>query len=676
MRYSIFFILFFLIQISFSQQIDIDSLKTLIEENNNEAEKIKVYQILTDELIKQKSADENVIFIEDYFELLKKKKDYPKLHKVSINLAEIFMAKNDSAKSYKYCQESINASNKTNNISDILLSSNQTGRVYDHFRNYDEAIKYYNQGLDYLTNTNSKDTLRIVPQLYFNISNSYYSKNKTDKALELIMKGVDYAYTINDRSSVSSGYYFLAWRYMYLGNYKKADEYFLKSLNEAKLDSNQTYMNRVYHGLGINYSRLGNYKDAIHYDSLALNAYKDLGNKVIVFDILNNMTVAYSKMGDIENTILTAKEALKDSDDINKVYKNAIKQSLIKSYILNSRYDLAEKYLNEVLKDTLNPQNLNLDLKISSFELYSNLMEKRGNYKDGLKYYKQHKKLSDSIAVDKRESNFADIETKYQTEKKEKENIQLKAENAEQALLTQKANTQKWLFAISAIAIGFIAFLLWRRYKSEVRSKRTIQEQKETIEILQKDLHHRVKNNLSVIDAFIEELKDDISDVGLSTKLSELQNRVLSINEVHAQLYKSTDITNIDVKKYVNSIAMNVASTFNRPEIRVEEKVSDNLKLNPSKSSLMGLIINEFITNSFKYAFDEEGEIVIQIDDKENEIDMTLSDNGKGLSEDFNLEKVTSYGFRIMKLLTLQLEGTFDFKSDNGLKLHIEFPKI
>ncbi len=675
MRCLIFYFLFFFIQFSFSQQIDIDSLKTLINENSDESEKIRIYQILTDELLKQKTADENVTLIEEYFELLKMKQDYTQLHKVSINLAEIYMAKNDSVKSYKYCQESLNISKKTKNVSHFLLSASQTGRAYDHFRNYSEAIKYYKLGLDQATNLKTDVTLVIMPQLYFNLSDAYFSINENENAISAILEGVDYAYKINDRSSVSSGYYSLAWRYIYLDNNKKADEYFLKSLNVAKIDSNQTNINRVYHGLGLNYSRLGNYEKALHYDSLALKAYSNQGNILLEFDILNNMIVAFSKMGDHENTISTAKEVLKKEGSVDKIYINAVKLSLIKSYFATSKYNLAELYLDEVLRDTINSKNFNIDIKIASFDLLSSLEENKRNYKKALKYFKKFKRLSDSLNTKKRESNFADIETKYQTEKKEKENLVLKAENAEQALLTEKANTQKWLFAVGALAIGVIAFLIWRRYKSELRAKRTIQKQKETIEVLQKDLHHRVKNNLSIIDAFIDELKDDLIDEKLILKLSELQNRVLSINEVHAQLYKSTDATKVEVKKYVDSIASNIASTFSNPNVEIKNNISDKLRLDPSKSSLMGLIINEFVTNSFKYAFEDKGEIEIKIEEAPDQIDIKLSDNGKGLPENFDLDKISSYGFRIMKLLSLQLQGSFDFKSANGLRIDINFPK-
>jgi len=195
------------------------------------------------------------------------------------------------------------------------------------------------------------------------------------------------------------------------------------------------------------------------------------------------------------------------------------------------------------------------------------------------------------------------------------------------------------------------------------------------IEELQKELHHRVKNNLNIIDAFVDEIKDDYEDSELEDKLEELQNRIASINEVHTQLYQSTDITNVNLKKYIESLANNVASTYDNKNVSVSQQINKDLKLQADKSSVLGLIINEFLTNSYKYAFDDEGEIKVNMNETEEDYVLKLSDNGKGLPKDFDINMVGSYGLRIMKLLSRQLKGTFDIKNNNGVELNIQFPK-
>ena len=124
-------------------------------------------------------------------------------------------------------------------------------------------------------------------------------------------------------------------------------------------------------------------------------------------------------------------------------------------------------------------------------------------------------------------------------------------------------------------------------------------------------------------------------------------------------------------------MADNVANSFNNDNVEVIQDIDNTLKLYADKSFPVGLIINEFITNSFKYAFgkDVKGKINIKMQEAKNTFSLILSDNGKGLPENFNIEQSETFGMRIMKLLTEQLKGTFQLESTNGVKINIQFPK-
>jgi two-component sensor histidine kinase len=171
-----------------------------------------------------------------------------------------------------------------------------------------------------------------------------------------------------------------------------------------------------------------------------------------------------------------------------------------------------------------------------------------------------YSRIVDSLYAKNDISKVVETEEKYQNEKKEKENLQLRTENAEQELATAKANKEKWLYAFSfigsLIALG-IFFYFYKKTK----------KQKEVIESLQKELHHRVKNNLSIIDTFIEVAKEEFEDNKFSIKLTELQNRINSINEVHQQLYKNEDVTSLNLRKYIDTLANNVAASFSNKNI-------------------------------------------------------------------------------------------------------------
>jgi two-component sensor histidine kinase len=145
---------------------------------------------------------------------------------------------------------------------------------------------------------------------------------------------------------------------------------------------------------------------------------------------------------------------------------------------------------------------------------------------------------------------------------------------------------------------------------------------------------------------------------------------------LHTQLHQSNDITNVIIKPYVQALTKNVKQSFTSPNVSIQTKINDALILNPNKSFPLGLMINEFLTNSFKYAFDENGgNISITVTEHKSDVELQLCDTGKGLPKDFDVNTTESFGLRFVKLLSQQLDGTFELKGDDGVQLLIRFPK-
>ena len=303
------------------------------------------------------------------------------------------------------------------------------------------------------------------------------------------------------------------------------------------------------------------------------------------------------------------------------------------------------------------------------FYRIGNLFAENKSYKTAYENVNSYAILADSLHKENNVQKISEIETKYQTEKKEKENLQLKTEKTLQELATANANRQKWILAIGLIGT-LITLIIFSFYYRKNKKQKTI------IEGLQKELHHRIKNNLSVIDTFLEVAKEEFKDAKFLNKLTEIQNRIYSINELHTQLHQSNDITNVSVKHYVEALTKNVKQSFTNSNVTIETNINDALILNPNKSFPLGLMINEFLTNSFKYAFDDNGgNISIIVTEHKSDVELQLSDTGKGLPKDFDVNTTESFGLRFVKLLSQQLDGTFELKGDDGVQLLIRFPK-
>ena len=178
-------------------------------------------------------------------------------------------------------------------------------------------------------------------------------------------------------------------------------------------------------------------------------------------------------------------------------------------------------------------------------------------------------------------------------------------------------------------------------------------------EMLLKEIHHRVKNNLQVISSLLDLQSGSITDENTKALVKEGQSRVKSIALIHQLLYQTDNYTSINFEKYLEQLMAFLHNTFNRPENKIKYFINAvNVQLDIDTAIPLALITNELATNAYKYAFKSnmDGRIVIELN-KINEVfyELRFSDNGNGLPEKFNLEKNNSLGLKLVKILTKRM---------------------
>ncbi len=203
-------------------------------------------------------------------------------------------------------------------------------------------------------------------------------------------------------------------------------------------------------------------------------------------------------------------------------------------------------------------------------------------------------------------------------------------------------------------------------------------------EILLKEVHHRVKNNLQVISSLLNLQTEYISDKHSLEKFNESINRIKSMALVHEKLYKSKDLSKIDFKEYIQELVLSVNSSYNLGNEKV--KTSIEYKLNKNLFDLetaipCGLIINELLSNCYKYAFPQQQEGKIEVcfslkrRKKQNYYHLKIKDNGIGIPENFTVNNATTLGLQLVFLLTEQLSGEISTKNISGTEVNIYFPE-
>lgn len=199
------------------------------------------------------------------------------------------------------------------------------------------------------------------------------------------------------------------------------------------------------------------------------------------------------------------------------------------------------------------------------------------------------------------------------------------------------------------------------------------------IELLLKEIHHRVKNNLQTISSLLNLQSATISDPAALKAVQESQNRVRSMSLIHQKLYQDKNLATVEMKDYLETLAQTLLDTYGNMEGRVKLHFPmSELELDVDTAIPLGLIANELITNSLKYAFSagREGKIEVSLilgDDQQ--YCLRISDNGLGIQNQGN-ESGTGFGSRLILLLAIQLNGQVEIQDDRGVTTLIKFPPL
>ena len=207
---------------------------------------------------------------------------------------------------------------------------------------------------------------------------------------------------------------------------------------------------------------------------------------------------------------------------------------------------------------------------------------------------------------------------------------------------------------------------------AEAQLKASLREK----EVLLKEIHHRVKNNLQVISSLLNLQAQEIVDETARNAFSESRHRVRSMALIHENLYRSENLASIRFDEYLHAMTTELWRSFNRPGVRRTLQVNP-IVLELDKAVPCGLIVNELVTNALKHAFpdDRAGYVVIVLESAESSrIRLVVSDDGAGIPPNSDFRTMTSMGMTLILSLTRQIDGTITLDRTSGTKFVVEFP--
>lgn len=240
-------------------------------------------------------------------------------------------------------------------------------------------------------------------------------------------------------------------------------------------------------------------------------------------------------------------------------------------------------------------------------------------------------------------------------------NLKRKLENIVEAR-TSEITTQKELAEKDKAKIGEQRDLISKSLKER--------------ESLLKEIHHRVKNNLQIIASLLYMQSGKFENEDFKRVLEEGQGRVRSMALIHQKLYENSNLKNIPFDEYLWELIREVQASYGTQQSKIALEIeAHNIHFDVETAVPLGLIVNEMATNAFKYAFvgQQNGVFSIVLTEENGEYTMTIKDDGVGSSSKINIEKARSLGLRLIRMLSQQLEGEFEYTNETGTCFRLTF---
>lgn len=305
--------------------------------------------------------------------------------------------------------------------------------------------------------------------------------------------------------------------------------------------------------------------------------------------------------------------------------------------------------------------NMNAIQLIQLYNVSARALYQFGYYQDAMDILLESNELTVKTYSHDLSESLADFKTKEIKRNKESEVKQAK----------EKTN---FYITVTGVIAGLLILLTFLFINNRQKSIKLEEKNKEN-ELLIKEIHHRVKNNFQTISSLIELQGKNIEDEKTIIRLKEGQSRIKSMSLIHQKLYQNDNISTIDFEEYAIQLTHQILNLYGLSKVKLTTQLH-GLNLDIDTAIPMGLILNELVTNSCKYAFNENqtGIISIAINaTEEGELIFEYRDNGPGISPDFDFKKAKSLGLKLIQRLVKQLRGTFNYRYENLAIFEIKF---
>jgi two-component system, sensor histidine kinase PdtaS len=562
-----------------------------------------------------------------------------------------------------YAKRGETLANQINDKNWLPKFQEMRGRCHANMAQMDSATLFFDKAMvGFIAVKNEKGQATTA----FKIAWVHKRKGEYEQAMDFDLKALRLMETLNDQEGIANALGRVAEDLRNQGRLPEALEYARRSIDICQKNNFQKEMPFALRSAGDVCIAMLDPKQALGFyeQALVLTRAND-PSPTSIADIINCRGNALKHLGRYAEALDDYKVCLANSEKAN--YPGGIATAFANLGEVNLRLGKFKEALPYQLK-TVKLQEDDGDLAnlTENYGHVSTIYEKLGDYPNALLYQKKSRLMRDSTASIQSDEAISKLHTQYETEKKE---ATIAAQNQQ---ISQQSKVQLLGMGLLGL-LGFMAFNFYRNAQMRKKANALLAAKNVENELLLKEIHHRVKNNLEVVSSLLALQSAQIQDPNVKDAMLESQNRVQSIGIVHQKLYQGQNLGAVEMKDYFVNLSESVLDAFGVDErIKIECAMS-RLELDIDTAVPLGLIVNELLTNALKYAFPDgrKGNIYIKLEKKtENILSLEVADNGTGKS---GLTHGTGFGTQLVSLLTRQLNGVMREGTQPGTTIYFDF---
>ena len=585
-------------------------------------------------------AEEAAVSLDDHQLLIKAK--------LGVGKSLFLLSENDSA--IGYLQETVDLALSAGDWKVVGLAFNTLGAVSKRTNKYDTAMSYYAEARDAFERI---DYWQGVAGIYNNMGDLYAKLQQPRQAIEQFEQSLDIFRKQDDSNGIGLSLYNIGNRYVDLGGYEQGLSYLREALVIREKTGTEEDKLYCYLTIGYAYGKQGQHAEAIIYLENALSLATETSRKDLALSGNQCLAEIY--------------DTLKATQKAEEHYQQALT-------------------LAEALDDAQGKMLLLKDM--AAFH------ERIGNHRAALIEFKRYHAIGDSSFTQEKAATLAELQTKYETSEKERKISSLQQKELQHTTQLARNQRDRVVLIAGLLILLVIGVVYFYRYRTKHRANQILGEKNVVIasqntelqagqaqlalslqekELLLKEIHHRVKNNLQVISSLLAVQAQQYDHPGIDEFVTNGRARVQAMALVHQFLYQG-EYARIAYDEYLKRLTSSIID-FHRVDDCISFRVdAEPIHFDVDTAIPLGLISNEIITNALKHAFvaGQLGHINVSLHQRQGEVVLAVVDNGRGFSSD-DLKRHNSFGMSLVQNLARKISGKLRIENELGTRVTLTF---